>query len=122
MARARNREEQPWLRYVLLPLLLIIFGLILSSFILPKAANAPSTFPLTPTPTPTPTKPTAIPPKNIPTLTTTPTLISNTKYTCPDTSWIDCMPVVPPERKQICSKTYLKWAQKNCPNLVGISL
>lgn len=115
MPLARKREEQPWLRYILLPLLLIIFGLLMSSFVLPKTVNAPSVLPFIPTPTPTST-----PAKHTPTLTITPSPSSG-KYSCPQTSWVDCMPIVPPERKEICSKTYLHWAQKNCPNFVGVS-
>lgn len=52
---AHKREEQPWLKYIVLPLLLILFGLLVSTLVLPKPVIAPSDGLLTPTPTPTPT-------------------------------------------------------------------
>jgi len=37
-------------------------------------------------------------------------------YVCAD-GIIDCMPIVPPENSQYCTRDYLSWAQVNCPDV-----
>ena len=57
MSRAKKSEDQPWLKYVVLPLLLILFGLESSYLFLSrtKTSTPPATPAITATPTPTPT-------------------------------------------------------------------
>lgn len=43
-------------------------------------------------------------------------------YQCPDTDWIDCMPIVPEDRRYQCQKPYLDWVKINCPNFQGIAM
>lgn len=50
MSKAKRPEPQPWLKYIVLPLLLILFGLLVSTLVLPKPVIAPSDGILTPTP------------------------------------------------------------------------
>lgn len=53
-----------------------------------------------------------------------------TTFTCPEETWVDCMPTIydPNNPKSVkgnnarefrCSETYLKWAKENCPNFEG---
>lgn len=105
MSKAKKPEEQPWLKFIVLPLLLIIFGLEISYAYLSRVKTST----LTPretqelsrrvTPTPTPTQP---------------------KYTCPKTDWIDCMPN-PGSPKAQCTDDFLKWAKANCPKFQGVA-
>lgn len=44
------------------------------------------------------------------------------KFTCPQTEWIDCMPVVDAARKYQCQPPYLNWAKANCPGFQGAAL
>ncbi len=48
---------------------------------------------------------------------------SNSKYTCPTTEYVDCMPG-PSDKMQPaeCQTDYLSWAQKNCPGFKGAAL
>jgi hypothetical protein len=43
------------------------------------------------------------------------------KYTCPTTEWVDCMPG-PSKPKPQCQADFLKWASNNCPNFKGAAL
>lgn len=45
--------------------------------------------------------------------------IEESEYTCPGTEWVNCMPIVLPERQWRCTVEYLSWAQENCPNFKG---
>ena len=60
MSRAKKPEQQPWLRYLILPFILILFGLFVSYAILAQQKRPtplpPTTATPTPTPTPTPTR------------------------------------------------------------------
>jgi len=47
--------------------------------------------------------------------------INNTKYTCPTSEWVNCMPGPGPSKPQ-CQPEYLKWASNNCPNFKGAAL
>ncbi|MGD0642078.1 MAG: hypothetical protein ABSC22_15125 [Roseiarcus sp.] len=38
-------------------------------------------------------------------------------FVCPKTQTLNCMPIVPPERRAFCGKEYLDWAAKHCPGL-----
>ena len=38
-------------------------------------------------------------------------------FACPRTQTLDCMPIVPPERRALCNREYLDWAAKHCPGL-----
>ncbi len=42
------------------------------------------------------------------------------KYTCPSSAYIDCMPGVYFVRPQ-CTKEYLDWIRVNCPNFKGVA-
>jgi hypothetical protein len=36
---------------------------------------------------------------------------------CPQTTYLNCMPVVPKERREMCTKEYLEWIKENCPGV-----
>ncbi len=38
-------------------------------------------------------------------------------YACPKTQTLNCMPIVPAERRALCQKDYRDWATKHCPGL-----
>ena len=38
-------------------------------------------------------------------------------FACPKTRTLDCMPIVPAERRALCGRDYLDWAAKHCPGL-----
>jgi hypothetical protein len=38
-------------------------------------------------------------------------------FACPKTQTLDCMPIVPEERRAFCGREYLDWAAKHCPGL-----
>lgn len=42
-----------------------------------------------------------------------------TQYSCPETEYVNCMPIVTPEKQHLCDKNYLAWAQANCPTFKG---
>jgi hypothetical protein len=44
---------------------------------------------------------------------------TSTSYVCPKTEYVNCMPIVPPERQEECSPDYLQWAKNNCPGFQG---
>lgn len=46
---------------------------------------------------------------------------SVSKYSCPNSEYVDCMPG-PGQINQECSTDFLKWAQGNCPNFKGAAL
>ncbi len=39
------------------------------------------------------------------------------RKTCPQTRYIDCMPPVKEESRKMCSKEYLDWIKKHCPDV-----
>ena len=43
-----------------------------------------------------------------------------TKFTCPTSEYVDCMPG-PGKVKVECSSEFLQWAQANCPNFKGVA-
>ena len=43
------------------------------------------------------------------------------KYQCPKSDWVDCMPGPGPVKAE-CGQEYLDWAQKNCPDFKGAAL
>jgi len=44
-----------------------------------------------------------------------------TKFTCPKSGWVDCMPGPGPTKQQ-CQTDFLQWATKNCPGFQGAAL
>lgn len=36
---------------------------------------------------------------------------------CPADGYLNCMPIVPPERQNFCSAEYRTWIVNNCPNV-----
>ncbi|MGD1038950.1 MAG: hypothetical protein ABR878_17690 [Roseiarcus sp.] len=40
-----------------------------------------------------------------------------TEFVCPKARVLDCMPIVPEERRALCRKDYRDWAVKHCPGL-----
>jgi len=38
-------------------------------------------------------------------------------FVCPKTQTLNCMPIVPAERRALCQKDYRDWANKHCPGL-----
>lgn len=47
---------------------------------------------------------------------------AQTTYTCPETGWINCMPILTPEAQKACSKEAMSWYKINCPNFQGGAL
>lgn len=44
---------------------------------------------------------------------------TSTAYKCPQTDYVDCMPVVGDGIKFECTQQYLNWAKLNCPTFKG---
>lgn len=40
-----------------------------------------------------------------------------TAFFCPQEKYINCMPIITPERQKLCSGEYYEWIKKNCPNV-----
>jgi len=38
-------------------------------------------------------------------------------YVCPKIKTLNCMPIVPPERRALCAKDFRDWAATHCPDL-----
>lgn len=38
-------------------------------------------------------------------------------YVCPADGYLNCMPIVPAERRSYCSADYTSWIVSNCPNV-----
>lgn len=38
-------------------------------------------------------------------------------YVCPSGGYLNCMPIVPAERRAYCSADYRGWILSNCPNV-----
>jgi len=36
---------------------------------------------------------------------------------CPADGYLNCMPIVPPQRRAFCSADYRNWIASNCPNV-----
>ena len=36
---------------------------------------------------------------------------------CPADGYLNCMPIVPPQRRAFCSTDYRNWIVNNCPNV-----
>ncbi len=36
---------------------------------------------------------------------------------CPHTTYINCMPPVPKERRPMCTREYLEWMKEHCPGV-----
>lgn len=47
---------------------------------------------------------------------------NQTKNTCPESEWVDCMPGPDSGNKYQCTKEYLSWARGNCPGFRGAAL
>lgn len=88
-------------------ILLVLCSLGLSTYIVLRQFQTPSTIPtqeVNITPLPLPKEP-SITPKNI--------------YVCPETEWIDCMPGPDKDKRKECTEPFLTWAKTNCPNFQG---
>lgn len=149
MSRVEKREHQPWLKFIVLPILLIIFGLESSYVFLSRSRTETKATPspiISKAPTPTPTPSVANPP-----LAGTPTprfcggiaaikcpvgykcvldgdypdaggkCVSSGKFVCPKTAWVDCIPG-PGSAKTQCSTDFLNWAKENCKDFQGAAL
>jgi hypothetical protein len=44
------------------------------------------------------------------------------KFTCPESGWVDCMPILDNERQKACSEEAMVWYKDNCPNFQGGAL
>lgn len=45
-----------------------------------------------------------------------------TSYRCPNTPWINCMPTIGEQMKtELCTASYINWAEKNCPTFEGVA-
>lgn len=38
-------------------------------------------------------------------------------YKCPPAGTYDCMPIVPPQNREVCAQPYRAWVQQNCPGV-----
>ena len=38
-------------------------------------------------------------------------------FVCPTTEYLNCMPIVPAERRQVCSAASREWIENNCPDV-----
>ncbi len=47
---------------------------------------------------------------------------TETKYTCPTTGWVDCMPVLDAAKTIACSPEAMNWYKTNCPDFLGAAL
>ncbi len=47
----------------------------------------------------------------------TPSTAQPAAFACPKAQTLDCMPIVPAERRALCQKDYRDWAAKHCPGL-----
>ena len=54
-----------------------------------------------------------------PTTTVIPSVVTNNKYQCPKTGWVNCMPILTEDAKKACSSDAIKWYKTNCPNFKG---
>jgi hypothetical protein len=45
----------------------------------------------------------------------TPASVQN--FVCPANAYLNCMPIVPPERQEFCSAEYRAWIDTNCPGV-----
>lgn len=43
-------------------------------------------------------------------------------YICPPSGYVDCMPVLTPEKQKACSTEAMNWYKANCPNFKGGAL
>lgn len=43
------------------------------------------------------------------------------KYQCPETKWIDCMPIIDGSKKSQCETKYLEWVKQNCSEFEGVA-
>jgi hypothetical protein len=43
-------------------------------------------------------------------------------YTCPPSGYVDCMPILTPEKQAACSGAAMAWYKANCPNFKGGAL
>jgi len=43
-------------------------------------------------------------------------------YTCPPSGYVDCMPILTPEKQAACSKEAMTWYKSNCPDFKGGAL
>ena len=41
----------------------------------------------------------------------------NENYVCPSDGYLNCMPIVPAQRRAFCSADYRSWILDNCPNV-----
>ena len=39
------------------------------------------------------------------------------QFVCPADGYLNCMPIVPPERQAYCSGAYREWITANCSNV-----
>ncbi|NOU27820.1 MAG: hypothetical protein HOO96_07950 [Polyangiaceae bacterium] len=49
--------------------------------------------------------------------TCSPTGVCGASYACPEDGTINCMPVVPEARKNLCSGAYSTWIHQHCPGV-----
>ncbi|MGO9773032.1 MAG: hypothetical protein ACLPSW_26480 [Roseiarcus sp.] len=48
---------------------------------------------------------------------TAPSSPGSAAFACPKTPTLNCMPIVPAERRALCSKGFRDWAATHCPGL-----
>ena len=44
-----------------------------------------------------------------------------TKFVCPQSGWVDCMPILSEEGKKACSQEAVAWYKANCPDFKGVA-
>jgi hypothetical protein len=40
-----------------------------------------------------------------------------TRFVCPKTRYIDCMPSIGEAKRPLCTKEYIEWAKAHCPDV-----
>ncbi len=43
-------------------------------------------------------------------------------FTCPQSGWVDCMPMLDEAKKKACSQEAMVWYKANCPNFQGAAM
>lgn len=51
-----------------------------------------------------------------------PVAATPSSYSCPESGWVSCMPILSEEGKRLCSPDAMKWYKDNCPGFKGAAL
>ena len=108
---------------LLLPLLTLLLLASVDNHFTAEAANCgngPAMVAQVGRPDLTPTNPVNPPPQPTPLPGTVPAPAvqpPETRFECPKSAYIDCMPIVNGTLRPMCAKEYLEWARAHCPGV-----